>query len=131
MVVQSCRNIDGGLPYSLWMMMLMNIAFDFVIGLVPFVGDIADALYKCNTRNAILLEKHLRAKGAKALSGKHRQRPADPSLPEEFDRYDENSEPSSGPSRPQPARVRQENRGGGGWFGKQREEDLETGVVRN
>lgn len=111
--------------------MLMNIAFDFVIGLVPFVGDIADALYKCNTRNAILLEKHLRAKGAKALSGKHRQRPADPSLPEEFDRYDENSEPSSGPSRPQPARVRQENRGGGGWFGKQREEDLETGVVRN
>ncbi|KAL2002499.1 hypothetical protein VTN02DRAFT_6674 [Thermoascus thermophilus] len=131
MVVQSCKDIDGGLPSHLWMMMVMNIALDFAVGLVPFVGDLADALYKCNTRNAILLEKHLRAKGAKALSGTHRQHPADPSLPEEFDRHDESSGPGGGPSRPQPAGARQENRGGGGWFGKQSEEDLETGVVRN
>jgi len=131
MVVQSCRNIDGGLPFSLWMMMMMNIAFDFVIGLVPFVGDLADALYKCNTRNAILLEKHLREKGARALAGKQQQRPVDPSLPEEFDKYDEDNEAHGGPSRPPPARVPRENRSGTGWFGKQREPDLETGVVRN
>lgn len=131
MVVQSCRNIDGGLPFSLWMMMMMNIAFDFVIGLVPFVGDLADALYKCNTRNAILLEKHLREKGARALAGKQQQRPVDPSLPEELAKYDEDNEAHGGPSRPPPARVPRENRSGTGWFGKQREPDLETGVVRN
>lgn len=39
--------------------MVMNIMIDFAVGLVPFLGDIADALYKCNTRNAVALEKML------------------------------------------------------------------------
>ncbi|PWY94326.1 hypothetical protein BO94DRAFT_621741 [Aspergillus sclerotioniger CBS 115572] len=146
MVVHTCDKIDGGLPSRLRMMMLMNIVIDFFIGLVPFIGDVADAVYKCNTRNAVLLEKHLREKGAKALGRQERRQGADMSLPDEFDRYDEDSsgEPSShkgqphsrntdGPAKPQAARHPKRNRSQGRWFGGggHREEDLERGVVDN
>lgn len=66
MVVKNCEEIDGGLPARLRMIMMINVLIDFVIGLVPFIGDVADAVYKCNTRNAVILEKHLREKGAKS-----------------------------------------------------------------
>lgn len=39
--------------------MLLNIAFDFGIGLIPFLGDLVDAAFRCNTRNVALLEKAL------------------------------------------------------------------------
>ena len=39
--------------------MMMNIIVDFVIGLVPFLGDIADTFFRANTRNAIALETML------------------------------------------------------------------------
>src|SRR5271170_3812762 len=45
--------------------MYSNMAFDFGIGLIPVVGDLADAWFKCNTRNNILLERFLRERGAK------------------------------------------------------------------
>lgn len=50
--------------------MYRNVTFDFLIGLVPVLGDIADAVYKCNTKNYVLLEKELvkRAK-QRALGG--------------------------------------------------------------
>jgi hypothetical protein len=97
MVARDCQKIDGGLPPQLYSRMLINIVFDFVIGLVPFIGDLADAVYKCNTRNAILLEKHLREKEAKADKKRAKrandpqrnQRPVDLSIPEEFDRYED------------------------------------------
>lgn len=37
-------------------LMMANLLFDGAIGLVPFFGDIADTIFKCNTRNAVLLE---------------------------------------------------------------------------
>ena len=45
--------------------MYTNLAIDFGIGLVPVIGDFADAWFKCNTRNNILLERFLRERGAK------------------------------------------------------------------
>lgn len=39
--------------------MYLNVAADFAIGLVPLLGDIADALYKANSRNTWLLEDYL------------------------------------------------------------------------
>ena len=51
------------------------MAFDFGIGLIPVVGDLADAWFKCNTRNNILLERFLRERGAK--------HPAPPPLPKQ------------------------------------------------
>lgn len=45
------------------------------------------AVFRANTKNAILLEKHLRQKGAKALKAQGRQTHViDPSDPDEYDR---------------------------------------------
>jgi hypothetical protein len=38
---------------------MINIAVDFLVGLVPFVGDLVDAMFKANTKNVRLLERHL------------------------------------------------------------------------
>jgi len=44
-------------------------------------------LFRANTRNAVVLEKYLREKGAKALKAQgHSTPPVDPSDPDEFDR---------------------------------------------
>src|SRR5271163_74370 len=45
--------------------MYTNVMIDFGIGMIPVVGDFADAWFKCNTRNNILLERYLREKGQK------------------------------------------------------------------
>lgn len=58
-IVSAAKSIDGGLPDSVVAQMYANVVVDFGIGLIPFVGDIADMLYKANTRNLQLLEKHL------------------------------------------------------------------------
>lgn len=146
MVVRNCQEIDGGLPSHLRMMMLMNVVIDFFIGLIPFVGDIADAVYKCNTRNAVILEKHLREKGAKLLKKQAKEtRPQeqpqaiDYSLPDEWDKQEsgvvgdrppayEEPGPSGDPRTdniasaqplqgPQPAQKPRTHRGIGKWFG--------------
>lgn len=141
MVVKSCGNIDGGLPSSLHAKMISNVIIDFVIGLVPFVGDLADAMYKCNSRNAVILEKHLRQKGKK--NAKNQMGQQDMSLPEEWDKYDNGTtgdHPNRGdqeygtvetPAEPQRARHPQRSRSQGRWFGgsKNREGDIEHGAA--
>lgn len=42
MVLRTCEQVEGGLPSSVKSKMMMNIVLDFGIGLVPFLGDIAD-----------------------------------------------------------------------------------------
>ena len=44
--------------------MIKNDVLDFGIGLVPSVGDLFDALLRVNIRNAVVLEKYPREKGA-------------------------------------------------------------------
>lgn len=39
--------------------MIFNIAIDFIVGLIPFLGDLLDAVFKANTRNVAALEEHL------------------------------------------------------------------------
>ena len=58
-LVRKARTIDGGLPKGLEAEMMANVMFDFGIGLIPIVGDFINVLYKCNSRNFILLEKYL------------------------------------------------------------------------
>ncbi|TKA68370.1 hypothetical protein B0A55_07470 [Friedmanniomyces simplex] len=62
LILQKCSKVEGGLPSNVRMWMVINIILDFVVGLVPFLGDLADAAFKCNTKNVALLEKHLDAK---------------------------------------------------------------------
>ncbi|OLF72677.1 hypothetical protein AWH60_13620 [Pseudoalteromonas haloplanktis] len=38
---------------------IINMLIDFVGGLIPFFGDIFDAMFKANTRNTRILKKHL------------------------------------------------------------------------
>jgi hypothetical protein len=87
LVMKTCMKVDGGLPSSVKSRMMFNIMIDFVIGIIPFAGDIADAAFKANTRNAALLEAHLREVGLKNLKKSGLPVPAvDPSDPDEFDR---------------------------------------------
>lgn len=51
--------MEAQLPSELISRMMFNIGFDFLIGLVPLAGDILDIMYKCNTKNAVLLEDYL------------------------------------------------------------------------
>jgi len=53
-----------GLPAFITSKMYTNVAIDFALGLVPFLGDLADASFKCNTKNVALLERYLIEKHA-------------------------------------------------------------------
>jgi len=87
MVLRTCQQVEGGLPNEVRAKMMFNIVLDFGIGLIPFLGDIADAVFRANTRNAVVLEKFLREKGEKALKAQGQPLPQiDPSDPDEFDR---------------------------------------------
>lgn len=84
-VFRTCCQVEPPLKASTRTRMQMNIVIDFLIGLVPFLGDLADAAFKCNTRNAVLLEQELRERGKKRLRQSGQPVPADPSLQDEFD----------------------------------------------
>ena len=58
-LILGMRKVECGLPSTVLLMMLVNLAIDFLVGLVPFIGDIADAAVKCNGKNVRLLEEHL------------------------------------------------------------------------
>lgn len=83
MVVRTCSEI--GLPAAIYIRMIFNIVLDFLVGLVPFLGDLADAAYKANTRNAIILENYLRGRGVENLRQQGMPLPTDYSLPEEWE----------------------------------------------
>jgi len=147
MVLRTCEQVEGGLPADVKSKMYVNIMLDFGIGLVPFLGDIADALFRANTRNAVVLEKYLRAKGAKSLKAQgHRVPTIDPSDPDEFDRYEDEGPPppytGGAPTREgtqtqgnghraQAPVAAQEERGG--WFSgfgsKKKQPDVERGTT--
>lgn len=48
-----------GVPRSLLMQMAFNILVDTVVGIVPVLGAVADATWKANVKNLVLLEEHL------------------------------------------------------------------------
>ena len=48
----------------------LNIAFDYVIGSLPLVGDVADAWWKSNRMNLELLRKRATVTAAEARAGR-------------------------------------------------------------
>jgi len=144
MVYRSCTKVEGGLPADVKSKMMFNIVIDFAVGLVPFLGDIADALFRANTKNAVVLENHLREKGQKALKAAGHNSPVmDPTDPDVFDSQMNNEDPPphyatqpptrqdtqrNGEHRAQTSRAPEEQ-SRGGWFGnkKQRVADPERG----
>lgn len=51
-----------GVSRSDMIKMIGNIALDFVVGIIPFVGVIFDVVYKANIRNIKILEKYSHGK---------------------------------------------------------------------
>jgi hypothetical protein len=68
MVISTCNKIDGHLPKPLLMKMSLRAIFDWVIGLIPILGDVLDAVYKCNVRNVRSLEEYLEKRGQSVLA---------------------------------------------------------------
>ena len=52
--------------------MLGNVGVDFVVGAIPFVGDLFDFVFKANRKNARLLEEHLHRQSAKGSADRPR-----------------------------------------------------------
>ncbi|KAI0023251.1 hypothetical protein F4780DRAFT_777031 [Xylariomycetidae sp. FL0641] len=156
MVIRTAKQIEGGLPVNIKMTMYFWLVLDLIVGLIPFIGDVFDCVILASTRNAKMLEDHLRAKGKKNLRASNLPIPdVDPSDPNEFDRFNAEQATTSGatrrannhppqesgvagteprPSRPAEARVRDDGQGrsGGGFFGfggkkKSRPADVEMG----
>ncbi len=106
--------------------MYLNVVIDILIGLTPVLGDIADTFWRCNTKNANLLEKVLIERVAARAAGlqekpRHVQRPggrlADgygeegaPQLPPRYESIDH------GQREVRPAREGREK--ASGWAGK-------------
>lgn len=63
-LIATAMRISGDKNW-LFMAMCWNVFIDFLIGLVPILGDVGDVLWRSNTRNAVLLEKHLTTKAQK------------------------------------------------------------------
>jgi hypothetical protein len=45
-------------PRVVQLRMVMNVAIDVVIGVIPVLGDVADVFWKSNAKNFALLERH-------------------------------------------------------------------------
>lgn len=145
LLVWRCTKIDGGLPSAVLITMLFNVGIDFGIGIVPILGDIADAYWKANTKNVRVLEKHLDDKYKPKEIKTPRWMPPATVIEEFSDDEDDRGHlirPShrtaagdagaagaAGVRRPEPTADRQ-TRGGwfSGWTGsKRREPDVERG----
>ncbi|KAM7223632.1 protein of unknown function (DUF4112) domain containing protein [Rhypophila decipiens] len=131
-LVNAAAKIDGGLPAMLRARMMTNVLLDFGIGFIPLLGDIGDAFFRANTRNAWLLDTYLSEK-AKALRDGHVSDPEGGSphrvsanaLNQDIaPGLQQNPSSQQAPTKPAPART-------GGYLlaGRERQPDLETGLV--
>jgi len=58
-LIRRMSGVEGGLPNSVKVHMVINMIIDFLVGLIPFIGDLADAAIKCNSKNVRVFEEHL------------------------------------------------------------------------
>ncbi len=56
-------SVRYGLPKIVIARMVFNIAADFAVGCIPFLGDAADFVWKVNTRNLRLLNRYASGEG--------------------------------------------------------------------
>lgn len=67
-LIRMAQKVDGGLPAIEQSKMLTNIGVDFAIGFVPILGMVANALYKCNSRNALIFEHYMQKRAQKNIA---------------------------------------------------------------
>ena len=144
-VVRTCAKIKCGLTKADYSLMMMHLAIDFAVGLVPFLGDLVDAAYKANTKNLRVLERRLDAvykpkpqqERDETLPPGRRPRPA--TVYEDFTETDleglRNPPPYSTeqnmPAEPQPSFQPERKSGWRTWLGKSEQPvDVEKGPSR-
>lgn len=59
-----------GAPPSVLVRMMLNIAVEGLVGIVPLAGDVFDAAWKANQRNVALLGRHLENPAASTRSSR-------------------------------------------------------------
>lgn len=59
-----------GVPRSTLLRMVANIVVEGVVGMFPLLGDVFDAAWKANQRNARLLNEHIANSGRAAASSR-------------------------------------------------------------
>lgn len=47
------------MPFTATLRMIGNVAFDFLLGLIPWVGAIPDLFFRSNSRNLKIIKRHL------------------------------------------------------------------------
>jgi hypothetical protein len=57
-----------GVPKVVILRMALNVAFDYLVGLIPFVGDVTDVFIKSNRWNMNLLRRYARERTRPSLS---------------------------------------------------------------
>lgn len=55
--ISICCRVDD-LSTNVKLRMFLNVIFDFLLGLLPILGDILDVLFRANIRNARLFEQY-------------------------------------------------------------------------
>lgn len=60
--------IQYRLPKIIILRMAMNVAFDFLIGVIPFIGDASDFFIKSNRWNLNLLRRYAQERGRLSFS---------------------------------------------------------------
>jgi hypothetical protein len=58
-----------GVPRTLLLRMIGNVAADSMFGSLPLVGDVFDVMFRANRRNMRLLREHLEREGPNRSSG--------------------------------------------------------------
>jgi len=154
-LVYNMSKVKCGLRKRTLALMMINILVDFLVGLIPFVGDLVDAALKANSRNVRVLEEALdKAYKPKELVEQEREQssktwhPAPATVYEDLSDEDEERRGYS-PERndrrgditpPQPARIPTVTKGeaappmsssGRGWGRRERQPDVEMGIDRN
>ncbi|HSE15758.1 MAG TPA: DUF4112 domain-containing protein [Pyrinomonadaceae bacterium] len=61
--------VRHGVPKITLLRMAMNIGFDYLLGSIPLVGDVADVFWKSNRKNIALLRKRATVSAEEARAG--------------------------------------------------------------
>jgi hypothetical protein len=62
--------VRHGVPKITLLRMGLNIGFDYVLGSLPLVGDVADVFWKSNQKNIALLRKRATVSAEEARAGR-------------------------------------------------------------
>jgi hypothetical protein len=74
-IVWEARNL--GMPRWKIARMAGNVGFDWLLGLIPWVGAIPDFFFRSNTRNLRMIKRHLDKHHANTATIEAKARPAD------------------------------------------------------